>query len=778
MVRRVQNYDDYGSAVQQIILSTSDGEFLDQLIPVLKDATITSRSSALTQTLSQYADDRESEIERIGLTKHEEFLGSVNQLQNVRERTVTLTADILELNQSIQASTEKLAEQKQALVNTRAVRENISDVSDALKESLKILHAVNNAHELIRKKKYYGALKSLDDLQNEFLIPTIQNKYATQHRLADLIQKSIPASQKTISEAVMTDLNTWLYRIRETSQFLGEVAFYHTEMRRSRQRERVENDDFLNNFKLNSAIELVFDESEEFDVLDNEELQVDFTPLFEALHIHEALGQSDKFRSEYAATRRRQKELLLPSSVSLTTDDEQSLSSLLEGIAGFAIIEKATMRRAPQLRTAIDVEELWDSMCSTAISLTSKALGDVGNAEVLLKLKGVIALFIQTMEGWGYSVVRLDDFLVTLFDKYAELLKRRFSEDFQEIVSTDDYMPMAINSREEYDKVVNVSWFNQDKPIEELTFPCVLPFSQMYPLCCIDIRNFLNQFYFFSDDHFQHPNKIDDTLRKSLDELLTEKVCQSLVERLSSQYLGQIVQILINLEHFETACQELEQLLIRARSSASAGGPLTLGATEQFRENKKTAEKRIFELVNSKIDDLVDTAEYDWTGYNQPSEPSSYMQTLTVYLSDIMNSTLLGLPREIKELIYFDALSHAANKILALPLSPDVKKINPNGVMALSKDVQHLTDFVDSLENGFMLRSNLDELEQTIQLLRSENTDEFFDVSTRNKKYGRVDAMNGPLLLEKLTNQISSPGQASQRFANFSSNLSSRFGTK
>lgn len=84
------------------------------------------------------------------------------------------------------------------------------------------------------------------------------------------------------------------------------------------------------------------------------------------------------------------------------------------------------------------------------------------------------------------------------------------------------------------------------------------------------------------------------------------------MERLSSQYLGQIVQILINLEHFETACQELEQLLIRARSSTSAGGPLKLNATEEFRNNKKTAEKRIFELVNSKIDDLVDTAEYDW----------------------------------------------------------------------------------------------------------------------------------------------------------------------
>ncbi|KXH28420.1 hypothetical protein CNYM01_13672 [Colletotrichum nymphaeae SA-01] len=785
MPRRPQTYDDYGAAVQQvefeprsqshtplsfansnllqIIITSSDADFLDQLIPVLKDASHSNRTPSLMQNLVRYAEDRESDIERIGLTKHEEFLGSVNQLQNVREGTVTLTAEILRLNQSIQASTEKLADQKQALVNTRAVRQNIADASDALKESLKILHAVNHAHDLIRTKKYYAALKSLEDLQNEHLIPTIQNKYATQHRLADVIQKSIPASQKIISEAVMTDLNTWLFRIRETSQFLGEVAFYHTELRRARQRERVERDSFLNNFRLNSSIELVFDESEEFDVLDNEELRVDFTPLFECLHIHNALGQSEKFRAEYATTRRQQKDLLLPSTVNLVAEDESSLSSLLEGIAGFAIIEKATMRRVPNLRSAVDVDELWDSMCHTAITLTSQALNEVSNAEILLKIKGVIALFIQTMEGWGYSVSMLDNFLLTLFDKYAELLKRRFSEDFQEIVSTDDYMPMAINTREEYEKVVNVSWFSQEKSLEELSFPCVLPFSQMYPLCCIDIRNFLNQFYFFSDDHFQHPN--------SLDELLTEKVCKSLVERLSSQYLGQIVQILINLEHFEAACQELEQLLIRARSSTSAGGPVTLVATEEFRNNKKTAEKRIFELVNSKIDDLVDTAEYDWMVTTTSPDPSSYMQTMTRYLSTIMNSTLLGLPREIKELIYFDALSHAANKILALPLSPDVKHINTNAVAALAKDVQYLTEFVDSLENGAMLRENLDELQQTINLMQSDNHDEFFDISIRNKKFGRVDALNGPILLEKLTSNAQGPTRSAP-LANFSS----RFG--
>lgn len=52
------------------------------------------------------------------------------------------------------------------------------------------------------------------------------------------------------------------------------------------------------------------------------------------------------------------------------------------------------------------------------------------------------------------------------------------------------------------------------------------------------------------------------------------------------------------------------------------------------------------------------------TAHTLEKEPSNYMQTLTQYLSNIMNTVLLGLPMEIKELIYFDALSHAANKIL------------------------------------------------------------------------------------------------------------------
>ena len=274
---------------------------------------------------------------------------SVNQLLRVREGTVSLTSEILGLNQSIQTSTEKLAQQKKGLVESRGVRQNLDEAAQALEDCSEVLRLANHVHDLLGKKNHYAALRALDELQNVHL------KEVTQYKIAEMIQKSVPATQRLIAEAVMTDLNTWLYRIRETSQFLGEVAFYRTELRRTRLKERADKMTDLSDLKLTSAVELVSDETEEFDILDNEDVQIDFTPLFESLHIHAALGQTDKFRAEYAATRRRQKELLLPTSITLVDEDEASLSGLLEGIAGFAIIERATMKKAQDFRLPVDV---------------------------------------------------------------------------------------------------------------------------------------------------------------------------------------------------------------------------------------------------------------------------------------------------------------------------------------------------------------------------------------------------------------------------------------
>ena len=333
----------------QIVLSPTDTDYLDQLIPSISEYSHGNKTSQLLQSLSEFAGDRESEIERMCNASHHEFVTSVNQLLRIREGTVNLTTEILSLNQSIQASTERLVEQKKALVESRGVRQNINEASQALQDCLEVLRLANQVHDLLAKKSFYAALRALDELQNVHL------RAVAHYKIADMIRRSVPATHKTIADAVMNDLNTWLFRIREMSQYLGELAFYHTDLRKQRQQERAERTPYLSHFKLNSAIELVSDEHEEYDVLNNEDLQVDFTPLFECLHIHQSLGQMDKFRAEYAATRRRQKELLLPASVSLVDEDMANLHSLLEDMAGFAIVERATMKRAPDLRSTIDV---------------------------------------------------------------------------------------------------------------------------------------------------------------------------------------------------------------------------------------------------------------------------------------------------------------------------------------------------------------------------------------------------------------------------------------
>jgi hypothetical protein len=318
---------------------------------------------------------------------------------------------------------------------------------------------------------------------------------------------------------------------------------------------------------------------------------------------------------------------------------------------------------------------------------------------------------------------------------------------------------MPISNIDDYNRVMSASWYTPPPELrrpEEITYPCHFPFSQMYPLICFDIRSFLSQMYLFSDDHFRNTTLIDETLQNSLDQLLSEKVCGTLVERLSSQYPGQIVQILTNLDHFEMACKDLERLLVEARSSSSAAGPITLRATSQFAVAKKRAETRIFELVNSKIDDLIETAEYDWTSTQVPTESSEYLQELTRYLSNIMSSVLMGLPETVKKQIYHEALGHTSAALLALPLDPSVTKISPQVVTAYKMDVDELISFVDSLPDATTLRTALAELRQTtdlMTLLAAGNAEEFFDSSRSGARFSQVDKIKGAELLEKVLAQ-------------------------
>lgn len=172
--------------------------------------------------------------------------------------------------------------------------------------------------------------------------------------------------------------------------------------------------------------------------------------------------------------------------------------------------------------------------------------------------------------------------------------------------------------------------------------------------------------------------------------------------------------------------------------------------------------------MNSKIDDLIDTAEYEWTSTYTPDTASPYIQELTRYLSNIMSSVLLGLPEQIKELIYFEALNHISQALLQLPLDQNVRHISPQAATAFKLDIDDLVEFVEALPEAPVLLESLISLRQTtdLMMLAAEGKgEEFFDSSKSQTRFDKVDKIKGAELLEKVYNEPSGGAAKEKRMS-------------
>jgi exocyst complex component 6 len=73
-------------------------------------------------------------------------------------------------------------------------------------------------------------------------------------------------------------------------------------------------------------------------------------------------------------------------------------------------------------------------------------------------------------------------------------------------------MPMSIATSRELEELRGTSLFPLE--VSGKTFPQILPFSQLYPSCCSNIRNFVNEYYMFSFENLQAQHDVDEILRK------------------------------------------------------------------------------------------------------------------------------------------------------------------------------------------------------------------------------------------------------------------------
>ncbi|KAI7904416.1 exocyst complex subunit Sec15-like-domain-containing protein [Cokeromyces recurvatus] len=728
------------SGLESFSITLDDTENLEQLGPIIKNITETGKQTAFLNALDVLIRKNDGEIERMCNAHYQEFVHAVDQLLKVRQGSVELRKKLTEVNNTLQNGGRKWAEKKRELTNARKVQQNVEDAIEVLQSSLNVLELANKVNEQLEQKKYYSALKTLNGLENDRL------GHITQYTFAKILAQGVPVMQNTIKNTVTVELKEWLARIREISRQIGNLAMQRMQERQEKWKMKTSENPKLKNLQhhqVNSAIEMVVNEG-----LENE-INIDFEPLYKCIHVYETLEKRNEFKTSYSEDRRAQANLALSAPINLQDGNLTTFDFLLQDIVGFFIIEHLILHNTTDFRSQAEVDGLWEMVTGKVILVVSESLKGCKDPELFLKIKLSLLIFIQTLEGFDYSVKPLQETLLTLFQRYSELLISQYSEVFEKIVQEDECMPMTVENEEELKEVMQYTRFRPDREfIKRYGFPLRLPFSKVFPTCCRDVSFFVHQFYQFAEGFSQTHGEMDDILKKAVDSLLIQKVNAILLKKLESTNLSQIVQIIINIEYFESTCPDFEMLLMETRSFHRSGH-IYLKATSTFTDTRRKAEKRIFELVNSKLDEFLELLEYDWETDEIQRQPSPNLQDLVTFLTNVTNAALLNLPETIKSLLYFDALEHLSQSMKRLLLDTDYRHLTRIALDNFNTDVRFIEDFVNNLGDPTVMDSFV-ELRQLLNLaILSDNPEEYLTPQIRNKKYNRLNSRDVIVLFEK-----------------------------
>lgn len=709
--------------LQQLTLMSDldvNTESVEQLGPVIKSLDEARQQDEFLRRLRMFVHRKDEEIEVVCNENHQDFVSAVDELLIVRSGTVSLKHRINELNSEVQASGRALSKQKRALIEKQRVAQNIDEAVEVLQGCLNVLETSASVDASIAAQKYYSALRRLDELENHDLKPLMQ------HEIAQRLMENIPATREQIRLEVTRQMKGWLFEVREKCGAVGRRALEAMEARQQRWRARSQKDPVLSLSRVNSPIEQVVNERVEVDLLES----IDFGPLYQCIHIYEVLGQRNKLEENYHEDRKAQANLLLSQNLTVDTADT-ALAELLQEVVGYFVVEHHVLYTTPPgFRTEVQVEDVWETMCERVVDIVGYGLRDCRDARVYIEAKNAVQTFIRTLESLGFGISRLNGLLLTLFRRYAQLLRERFADDYSQALAEAQHQPMIVTNKEELNKVLSVCWLlpGEVEVLQSQPFPLSLPFSQTYPLCCMDIRSLVEQYYNFSSGFSQYYREIDDILRHSLNELLIEQISVSTratVEQ--SGNLSQIAQIIINVEHFQLACHELEVWLANSRNP-NRGGKISLEASEHLATTREIAQKRIDVAIFVKLDQFLDLLEYDWTA-TQPRaaafQASAYLRDLYDWLSTMMESALVLLSPETKAATYKSCYMYITNRLLnSALLDTDVVQVSPAALANIEMDVTYLYHTARNL-NVEDMNGIFAQIRQTLAVILSDSVSEF-----------------------------------------------------
>uniref|UniRef100_A0A9L0J562 Exocyst complex component n=1 Tax=Equus asinus TaxID=9793 RepID=A0A9L0J562_EQUAS len=654
--------------------------------------------------------NHDKEIEKMCNFHHQGFVDAITELLKVRADAEKLKVQVTDTNRRFQDAGKEVIVQTEDIIRCRIQQRNITTVVEKLQLCLPVLEMYSKLKEQMSAKRYYSALKTMEQLENVYF-PRV-----SQYRFCQLMVENLPKLREDIKEISMSDLKDFLESIRKHSDKIGETAMKQ--------------------------------------VLTVQDL-VDFSPVYRCLHIYSVLGDEEAFENYYRKQRKKQARLVLqPQSNMHETVD--GYRRYFTQIVGFFVVEDHILHVTQGLVTRAYTDELWNMALSKIIAVLRAHSSYCTDPDLVLELKNLIVIFADTLQGYGFPVNRLFDLLFEIRDQYNETLLKKWAGVFRDIFEEDNYSPIPIVNEEEYKIVISKFPF-QDPDLEKQSFPKKFPMSQSVPHIYIQVKEFIYASLKFSESLHRSSTEIDDMLRKSTNLLLTRTLCSCLLNLIRKPHIGltELVQIIINTTHLEQACKYLEDFITNITNISQETVHTTrLYGLSTFKDARHAAEGEIYTKLNQKIDEFVQLADYDWTMSEPDGRASGYLMDLINFLRSIFQ-VFTHLPGKVAQTACMSACQHLSTSLMQMLLDSELKQISMGAVQQFNLDVIQCELFASSEPvpgfQGDTLQLAFIDLRQLLDLFMVWDWSTYLaDYGQPASKYLRVNPNTALTLLEKM----------------------------
>ncbi|KAG5882503.1 hypothetical protein JTB14_008476 [Gonioctena quinquepunctata] len=683
----------------------------------------------------------DKDIERLCNVYYQGFIESVKELLEVRSQANKLNSQVVSLDKQVHIAAQGITKSSSDLLQARKVQSNIAVVIAQLNLCLPVFTTYSKLQKQLSEKRYYPALKTLEELEHLHL-PHVAN-----YRFSRQLQDIIPKYREKIEAASMSDLKDFLENIRKFSPKIGEVAMRHTH-------EQVASDPTVVGRKKKRNAPLPPGHFSDDD-LSAQEL-IDFSPIYRGLHIAHVLGRSSTFETYYRAERTKQARLVLQPPANMH-ECEESYRAYIHAVLGFFILEDHVLNTGRGLISRAFLDDMWGMALSKIVTALQTHSAYCTDATLILKIKDLIMLFCTTLRNYGYSVKPLWELVRELRDHYTEVLMQRWVQVFRKILSEEDFQPIQVHDQGQLNDVMLSFPWEGDLP-DDIIYPYSFPFSSMVPKVYREVKEFIYACVKFSEDLNLSQVEVDEMIRKSMNLLLTRTFngCLSSTFRSPHVNLQEIIQIIVDTGYLEEANVYFDQFISNITGEESRGltSGLNHGQTALFSVSREDAVRQICEKLRQKLDEFLELENYDWLLVEPKGHASSYISDTIAFLQTTFQS-FTNIPLEAAQIACKSACEHIANALLALLLNEDIKQISMGALNQLNLDLLQCEQFaasepVNGLQEDALL-SYFETFREILDLFISWDWPTYFhDYAQETSKYKKVNPDVAIVLLEKL----------------------------